>query len=1335
MKSKIYRSSMAILLIFAMLFQQVSAIAEGNTAVDPQTGLASQYEYLQYDAGTAGTLYVSQYTTKPHVRRNDLTLGGNRMPVEIELWYDEENLSNDLTALANPYGYGWMTSYNQLLEYQNLNERYAWQNANGTWIYFEDSGEITGEDASIWEEAAATEEAATGAVLYLEDEALPSSYTDVTIVWEDYNYTFDAAGRLSSVSDAYGNTLSVTYLAQTGPAISLITDGVGRRYAFSYTNGWLSSIACQDSSGIPITVQNTAIAISYTITNGLLEETSLGANYTYDTNRRITALWGMDGIGYTVAYSGSTQEVTVVTKQAAMGTLSPANGKVTEISRNNGEVTITEDNLEQVQSFDNYGRPLTVEINELSEVGGIPASELLYGIYYIYENVMQPNGTMISQLTDVQIYDGESTQSLYGDGNESGNAQPSSLPETPQEGGEEETGDPEEDPFSYTETHDQYGNTLSETNSVTTSSGTLSQTTLYTYSSDGNYLTSVTSADGITTTYSFNSLSGILESVTDSLSHTTSYSYNALRELTAASLPVTGLTNGNSMSAAYSYTDGRISTVTYGPFVYSFSYDIWGNITQVQMNNSLLVSYNYGMDPSKGQIQSLTYGNGQSVYYSYNDLDQIIGVSYNNQEIRFRYTYAETGNLASIRDMVNGHTTLYTEDGMELRDSQNNLLYSLAASEIDADTLLKTIFNTSYSYTSSLEEISNNRTQKSQTVLKGNTSLYADNVVYDALGRVLSKAFSLGTNSVTQSFTYTNSNGNAGNLVGSYEVYSSAEDLTGSYQYTYDGNGNITGVQKSFSQDLLVPIGGLSGDGINAGGSGPIFPPDPIIENDLWDLSGTESYTYDEAGQLKTAVYSDGRSYSYTYNTSGNIITNQKNVPLLDSGWEVHLLNYTYNQKGQLTGYTDSVSLNTVSYTLDTMGNPISIVEDHGSGNETERILSWGEGRMLTGIQYEDNSSYTYVYDSDGLRIQKIYAVGKNEYVTDYIWADGHLLAERRPDGTVITILYDSENSPAGFLVEKTISGVTNVNQYSYLKNLQGDITHILDEDGETVVVYRYDPWGDWTAEGDTAIAALNPCTYRGYYRDQESGWYYLQSRYYDPEIGRFLNVDSIINALDLISINACTYCENNPINHIDSNGLYAISITFSAYIISLLSSALAGLVASITTAIASIKAAIGSSWIIPICIAAAAVAIGAIIYAVNKVRSLEIYAQQVRAAVYTAVAKGGVNPNNLSNNTVYVIASNDNKKVWYVGRTTNYPARRSAHIRSGKLCSGRKMLPVATGLSLNAARALEQTLIMAFSLDALLNIINSISPANWGKFTSEVERMQSLLISYWDPE
>ncbi len=141
-------------------------------------------------------------------------------------------------------------------------------------------------------------------------------------------------------------------------------------------------------------------------------------------------------------------------------------------------------------------------------------------------------------------------------------------------------------------------------------------------------------------------------------------------------------------------------------------------------------------------------------------------------------------------------------------------------------------------------------------------------------------------------------------------------------------------------------------------------------------------------------------------------------------------------------------------------------------------------------------------------------------------------------DNTVI-ILYDQENQPAGF----TLNGVT----YSYIKNLQGDVLKVLDSSGAEVVSYTYDPWGVPTATGDETLISLNPCTYRGYYYDQETGFYYLQSRYYDPAVGRFLNADdpSIVYALARRSkaSNLFVYCGNNPVSRKDANGFYWITI------------------------------------------------------------------------------------------------------------------------------------------------------------------------------------------------
>ena len=104
------------------------------------------------------------------------------------------------------------------------------------------------------------------------------------------------------------------------------------------------------------------------------------------------------------------------------------------------------------------------------------------------------------------------------------------------------------------------------------------------------------------------------------------------------------------------------------------------------------------------------------------------------------------------------------------------------------------------------------------------------------------------------------------------------------------------------------------------------------------------------------------------------------------------------------------------------------------------------------------------------------------------------------------------------------------------------------------MVSYTYDPWGVPSVTGDTELAAVNPCSYRGYYYDQETGYYYLQSRYYDPEIGRFLNADEakyLNSSNSMVSCNLYSYCNNSPIFSYDPDGHVALAIAGATIYIS----------------------------------------------------------------------------------------------------------------------------------------------------------------------------------------
>jgi len=120
---------------------------------------------------------------------------------------------------------------------------------------------------------------------------------------------------------------------------------------------------------------------------------------------------------------------------------------------------------------------------------------------------------------------------------------------------------------------------------------------------------------------------------------------------------------------------------------------------------------------------------------------------------------------------------------------------------------------------------------------------------------------------------------------------------------------------------------------------------------------------------------------------------------------------------------------------------------------------------------------------------------------------------------------------------------VVSDQSYFYATNAQGDVIAIYDENGVKIYTYAYDAWGNLiegreVAAGGAAAAAVNPLRYRGYYFDAETGLYYLNSRYYNPQWGRFLNADTYISTgTGLIGYNMYAYCNNNPVMYIDPTG------------------------------------------------------------------------------------------------------------------------------------------------------------------------------------------------------
>ena len=164
--------------------------------------------------------------------------------------------------------------------------------------------------------------------------------------------------------------------------------------------------------------------------------------------------------------------------------------------------------------------------------------------------------------------------------------------------------------------------------------------------------------------------------------------------------------------------------------------------------------------------------------------------------------------------------------------------------------------------------------------------------------------------------------------------------------------------------------------------------------------------------------------------------------------------------------------------------------------------------------------------------------------------------------------LYDESGAPIGMQYRNKSDAKNVFYTYYFEKNLQGDIIAIYTESGTKIGSYTYDAWGNCTVSTESGattsqkriVRTLNPFRYRGYYYDTDTGLYYLQSRYYNPKWGRFLNADGYVNTgMGLLGHNMYAYCNNNPVMYVDSDGRFPLLILFSVAVITTCALTLSG--------------------------------------------------------------------------------------------------------------------------------------------------------------------------------
>jgi len=426
---------------------------------------------------------------------------------------------------------------------------------------------------------------------------------------------------------------------------------------------------------------------------------------------------------------------------------------------------------------------------------------------------------------------------------------------------------------------------------------------------------------------------------------------------------------------------------------------------------------------------------------------------------------------------------------------------------------------------------------------------------YDALKRLSGTTVknSGGTTVLTHAYAYKNLGTTNGITQTTTQVeYHNVRNAMGvvisGAKYTYDAVGNIVGIYESEGLYRILV-----------------------------------AYTYDAQNQLLSETYytysgdttipSDTTTYSYTYDSAGNLLTESKDGTITKT--------YTYGN----SSWNDRLTkFNGTTITYDTIGNPISYY------NANRWTLSWEQGRNLSSSVFstgngaqdpaqlvETETALSYTYDMDGIRTGKTQVFGIYRYqlvdgtyermpitttTTEhhYVTQNGKVVRETIGTGEtaqVLDFIYDEGGKPFALIYT---NGTADPVTYYYVLNLQGDVVKLVEHvrNGRvytlnTVAEYTYDAWGKplSTTDGEgnsvanTHIAKLNPLRYRGYYFDMETGFYYLQSRYYDPTLRRFINADSYQSTgQGILGTNMFVYCLNNPAVFLDSEGTDAIIVT-----------------------------------------------------------------------------------------------------------------------------------------------------------------------------------------------
>lgn len=555
------------------------------------------------------------------------------------------------------------------------------------------------------------------------------------------------------------------------------------------------------------------------------------------------------------------------------------------------------------------------------------------------------------------------------------------------------------------------------------------------------------------------------------------------------------------------YQNGKPNSITDASGVTSYyTYDEHNRQISISRNNKT-VEYEYNANNLISKIKTPQ----KQINYLYDDFLNIKEIDINNVKV-IGYTYDDKNSGLVITNYANGDSVEFSYDELNRMKTmlKNDKLYSYYYDSLG--NLAKIVSNNElYCYYYDLA-------QRISKFVFENIDKFVIDYDYDVNNNVVKKVHKLNDILNEVSYEYNKDNGcvkvsfknDNVNYVYDYLGRLVSKDINGNnkMEYIYASNGNKTSL---ILKAVKVNNNVYEYHYDNLYNITDIYLNDELINH----------YEYDEFNELiKEDNYQTNITIKYTYDIDGNI--QNKSQYVINSETLINTVNYLYNPdyKDQLIKY------NNEDIKYDATGNPISI------GNAT---LKWNNGReLLSLVDNSKNLNIKYENDIEGLRIRKTL----NNVEHKYYYEDNKLIYEQF-DNNLLYFIRDKSGDLIGF----TYNGV----KYYYLKNAFEDIIGILDENFNVVVNYSYDSWGKPISVTDSNgneitdtnnLAFINPFRYRSYYYDNETGLYYLNRRYYNPEWGRFINPDIYVDTnQDSNSTNMYVYTNNNPVSCVDIDG------------------------------------------------------------------------------------------------------------------------------------------------------------------------------------------------------